>query len=340
MRMTTSAPRFPLPSTITERDSTSDDESALDSAPQNAVLDVLANPSHTPLIPTLTSMAGALPIPLRCLWSLHYRFDETIPLVTPDPVASRVPAATVSCHGRRVRRRRHIYNAPARSLRASTEGIDESQGKSGPAQFNLSASKTLCRTFSHSLASHTFECCTIGTTWQHSHQHNPTALYRMGLPYEFDSPKRVSAFVINDGEFADDIALPTDASLFTGPHTASWQASLDKEHSAFDRLKVCDLILRLLVPNDVRILRMRCVWKVKCSQEDLAVRFKSCRVVYGQYMVEGIHYFQSWAPTARALSIKILLTIAGVLGLKLVSYEIFSAFFGIRIDEDISVYPG
>jgi len=57
-------------------------------------------------------------------------------------------------------------------------------------------------------------------------------------------------------------------------------------------------------------------------------------------MVEDIHYFQSWAPTARATSIKILLTIAGVLGLKLVSYDVVSAFLGIKVVENIYVYPG
>jgi hypothetical protein len=162
----------------------------------------------------------------------------------------------------------------------------------------------------------------------------------VGLPYELGSPKRVSAFTIGGGKLEDDIPLPTDASLFTGPHAASWQASLDKEHAAFDRHEVCNLILRSLVPDDVRILRMKCVWKVKCSQEGLAACFKSWWVVCGQHMVEGIHYFQSWAPTARATSIKILLTIAGVLGLKLVLYDVVSAFLVIKVVENIYVYPG
>lgn len=43
---------------------------------------------------------------------------------------------------------------------------------------------------------------------------------------------------------------------------------------------------------------MKCVWKAKCSEEGLAVIFKSCWVVCSQHMVEGVHYFQLWVPTA------------------------------------------
>ena len=100
------------------------------------------------------------------------------------------------------------------------------------------------------------------------------------------------------------------------------------------------LYARSLVPRDNRILRMKCVWKVKSSQEGLAARFKARWVVCGQHMIEGVHFFQSWAPTARATSIKILLTVAGVLGLRLVSFDVVSAFLGIKLREDVFVYPG
>ena len=79
---------------------------------------------------------------------------------------------------------------------------------------------------------------------------------------------------------------------------------------------------------------------MKSSQEGLAARFKARWVVCGQHMIKGVHFFQSWAPTARATSIKILLTVAGVLGLRLVSFDVVSAFLGITLREDIFMYPG
>ena len=133
-------------------------------------------------------------------------------------------------------------------------------------------------------------------SWLHAHQRNPTALYHIGLPYAFDSPGRVSAFAATDKQFAGTILLPLDASSLSVLHGASWQAALNKEHGVFDCHGVCDIFARSLVPDGNRILRMKCVWKVKCSQEGLAARFKARWVVCGQHMIKGVHFFSRGLP--------------------------------------------
>ena len=115
--------------------------------------------------------------------------------------------------------------------------------------FDMTASVDACPVLPHSLASHAYACWTIGSSWHHAHQRNPTALYHIGLPYAFDSPGRVSAFVAKDTQFADAIPLPLDASALSGPHAASWQAALDKEHGAFDRHDVCDSVCTFPCPS-------------------------------------------------------------------------------------------
>ena len=108
-----------------------------------------------------------------------------------------------------------------------------------------------CRVLPHSLASHAYGCCKIGSSGRHAHQRNPTALYHVGLPYASNSPGGVSAFTAADKQSADDIPLPHCASSLSGPHVALWQAALDKEHTAFDRLAVCDLLRVPLLPRGI-----------------------------------------------------------------------------------------
>ena len=55
-------------------------------------------------------------------------------------------------------------------------------------------------------------------------------------------------------------------------------------------------------------------------------------------MVEGVHFFQSWAPTARSTSIKLLLAIAAIEDMDLVSFDVVSAFLGVPLKEDIYVF--
>ena len=147
--------------------------------------------------------------------------------------------------------------------------------------FDMTISTVTCPVLPQSLDSHAYACWTIGSSWRHAHQQNPTALYHIELPYVFESPGRGSVFTSTDKQFADDIALPLNASSLSGPHAASWQAALDKEHGVFDHHDVCGLYAHSCVPHDNRILCMKCMWKVKSSQEGLAACFKACWVMCG-----------------------------------------------------------
>ena len=68
------------------------------------------------------------------------------------------------------------------------------------------------------------------------------------------------------------------------------------------------------------------IFKNKSDEQGTVIRNKSRLVAQGYTQVEGIDFYETFAPVARLKSIRILLAIASHLNLKLYQMDVKSAF--------------
>jgi len=146
---------------------------------------------------------------------------------------------------------------------------------------------------------------------------------------EFDSiDPRILATLANAAD------QPKWNEAMKGPDAEGYWAAAQKEIDTLKKKDVWTVVDRLPGMNV-----LKSVWALRCKRfpdgtiKKLKARFCACG--YGQ--IEGVDYFETYAPVAQWTTVRLLLMLSVQLGLKTVQVDVEAAFPSAPVEEDIYV---
>ena len=131
-------------------------------------------------------------------------------------------------------------------------------------------------------------------------------------------------------------ATPVDPSTrkkaLASPFKQQW---LQAEQEEFDSLQQMGTWVLVPLPDDRKPIACKWVYKVKHNADGTVARFKARLVAKGFTQIEGIDYEETFAPTAKFNSIRLLLSLSCSLGWPVEQCDIDTAFLNAELEEDI-----
>ncbi|KAE8237380.1 hypothetical protein A4X06_0g9247 [Tilletia controversa] len=124
----------------------------------------------------------------------------------------------------------------------------------------------------------------------------------------------------------------TFAQALSREDRADWKASMDDEYKSLIEMGTWELCHP---PAGRKLIGCRWVYKVKTDPEGRAIRKKSRLVAQGYTQVEGIDYDETFAPVARLSALRMMVTLAVQLGLRLHGMDVKTAYLNGELDVDI-----
>ena len=116
------------------------------------------------------------------------------------------------------------------------------------------------------------------------------------------------------------------------PHAADWWEAELTELAALKERRVWDLVPK---PQDANIITCKWVFKTKQDSEGNTTRRKARLVARGFTQVEGIDYEETFAPTAKFVTVRLIISLATSLNWAMEQADIDTAFMWSDIEEDI-----
>jgi hypothetical protein len=114
-----------------------------------------------------------------------------------------------------------------------------------------------------------------------------------------------------------------------GEYAKFWQDAIDVEMSAHEKSGTWKILEDI---PEGKYIQSKFVFDLKTDEEGYVVRFKVRLVARGDQQINGFDYFQTWAPTLRMESMRILLAIAANLDLEIVQIDFKTAFLNSALD--------
>ena len=115
-----------------------------------------------------------------------------------------------------------------------------------------------------------------------------------------------------------------------------WRDSMQAEIKALKNRGVWRVIP---VPDGIRLIKSKYVYRVKKNWLGKIIKRKSRLVVQGFSQVEGVDYDQTFAPVAKVTTFRLLLALSKVLKLQIHQLDVDSAFLYADLDEDVFMTP-
>ena len=116
---------------------------------------------------------------------------------------------------------------------------------------------------------------------------------------------------------------------------AKWDDAIHKELTALKGVKTWELVKR---PKDRNVVGSKWVLRLKKNLEGEIEKYKARVVAKGYMQVEGIDYYETFAPVACLASIRIILAIAAQYGWKIDTFDFHSAFLNRTFDKDEEIF--
>ena len=131
-------------------------------------------------------------------------------------------------------------------------------------------------------------------------------------------------------------ATPVDPSsrkkALASPFKDQWLQAEREEYSSLKDMGTWTLVP---LPADRRAIACKWVYKVKHNADGTVARFKARLVAKGFTQIEGIDYEETFAPTAKFNTIRLLLSLANSLQWPVEQCDIDTAFLNANLEEDI-----
>ena len=117
-------------------------------------------------------------------------------------------------------------------------------------------------------------------------------------------------------------------------HAPQWKAAMDAEISTLQENKTWDVIP---LPSDRTETKNKWVYTIKQGKSANTVQYKARYVAKGYSQIQGVDYDETYSPTTRFTSIRMLLQKATNEGMYLHQMDVKGAYLNAPIDKDIYV---
>ena len=143
---------------------------------------------------------------------------------------------------------------------------------------------------------------------------------RYGLPYTFNTTK-------------EDVQEPKSYNeAVNSPQAENWRKAMQTEYNSLMDNNTWTLVNE---PEDQQVLPGKWVYKVKYGADGQVDKLKARYVAKGYAQVEGLDFFDTYAPTCKPETFRILLATAAQKDLQLGQMDVKSAYLHSNIEEEI-----
>jgi hypothetical protein len=116
------------------------------------------------------------------------------------------------------------------------------------------------------------------------------------------------------------------------PQRELWQKGYDDEITSLANNNSLEIVVR---PPNVRVLGLKWVFKIKETLEGMVSRFKVRCTILGNLQREGIDYWETFSPTSRHSTVRILLATAAARNYHVHHMDVDTAFlYGVMPDDE------
>ncbi|CAI7882129.1 unnamed protein product [Closterium sp. NIES-53] len=147
------------------------------------------------------------------------------------------------------------------------------------------------------------------------------------------SPRLVSILLTPEGD-PDALDIPTPrsyAEAIEGPYSSQWQAAMDAEMASWKSTGTC---VDAVPPPGANIVSGMWIFRVKRPPGSPPV-FKARYVARGFSQRQGVEYFQTFSPTPKMTTLRVLLHVAAHRDYELHSFDFSTAFLQGSLHEEI-----
>ena len=127
----------------------------------------------------------------------------------------------------------------------------------------------------------------------------------------------------------DDLSLE---EALAGPQRDQWLAAMKEELDSLAKNEVWTLVDR---PSNTNVVTNKWVLKIKRRPDGTTERFKARLVARGFSQMEGVDYWETYAPVANLTSIRMLFAYSAIYKWAIISFDIKTAFLYGRLDEEV-----
>ena len=147
-------------------------------------------------------------------------------------------------------------------------------------------------------------------------------------PERYSENKIYSAFVMQkqESQMSGEVKISVQEAL----KNIRWKKAMEDEYRSLTDMGTWTKIKK---PENIKPLTCRWVF---CIKED--GRYKARLVIRGFEQVEGLDYYEIFSPVAHHMSIRLILSIAASEGMKLMTFDVKTAFLHGDLEENIYMY--
>ena len=128
---------------------------------------------------------------------------------------------------------------------------------------------------------------------------------------------------------------PTSYSAaIKGPNRTEWELAMNVEYKSLIDKNVWECVPQ---PMDQKPLTTKWVYKYKIGADGTIVKYKARMVARGFQQVEGVDYYETYAPVAKHPTYRILFTISTLLGWSTHQVDVVTAFLNSPLRETVYI---
>ena len=154
-----------------------------------------------------------------------------------------------------------------------------------------------------------------------------------GTPYPIANYVNCAKFSLSHRRFAAAVTTGIEPTNFKEAMQHScWREAMRKEVEALGNNGTWTVST---LPMGKKALGSKWVYKIKYHADGTIERYKARLVVFGNHQIEGLDYTETFAPTAKMVTVRTFLAVAAIRGWELHQMDVHNAFLHGDLEEEV-----